>query len=202
MLVLAAGIARHWDDPGGLSSTRWISGPLLVSAFSAAFMYVFSVEPVLKLSRATGRNLRGGYLLLLGLFWMTGPCAWVYAIPVERWNDPLGAAKWNMTMLGAVAVWRVLLVARSCAVLTRRGFGVCLLAVLWPAAAEFGTASLLLGADLSISAAMGGVRDVPPEDEFMLKVHDLGTAGGFLLALAAGLTLLVLCRLRGDPADP
>jgi hypothetical protein len=100
----------------------------------------------------------------MGLFWMTAPCAWLYALPVERLcPDSLTAIKVNFALLGIVATWRVLLMGRVISVLTGNP----------------GTAILLVGSSVivvpliclkSLNVAVmvmgGGVHS--PEQKFIL----------------------------------
>src|SRR5690606_13718472 len=57
------------------------------------------------------------YLQFLGLYWMTAPLAWVYAVPVERILSRPASVRANLWLLGLVAVWRVVLIIRVITVL-------------------------------------------------------------------------------------
>jgi hypothetical protein len=52
------------------------------------------------------------YLRFLGLYWITAPLAWLYAIPVETFMGSYQATLSNLALLGVVSVWRVSLMAR------------------------------------------------------------------------------------------
>lgn len=56
------------------------------------------------------------YVSWMGLFWMTAPMAWLYAIPYERWMSPEAAISCNLWTLAFVASWRVVLMTRVVAV--------------------------------------------------------------------------------------
>jgi hypothetical protein len=58
-----------------------------------------------------------GYWSFLGLYWMTAPLAWVYAIPVEHFLTEADATRANLWLLGIVSLWRVLLITRVASVL-------------------------------------------------------------------------------------
>src|SRR5205823_5503904 len=62
--------------------------------------------------RKDGPSFISGYRSFLSLFWMTAPLAWLYAIPYERFLDPLQATQANLITLGIVATWRVMLMIR------------------------------------------------------------------------------------------
>jgi len=152
ILVITAGIARHYDRGGLLTDFRWIYGPIAVSLVSSLLVFL-ALFVGLRL-RDTKVGFRAQYCSFLGLFWMTAPMAWIYAIPVERWCDPLLAAKWNLLFLAIVATWRVLLISRAVSVATNRRFGVALLFVLIPASLEMAAATLLIRVDYNVVAQM------------------------------------------------
>ncbi|MCO4782240.1 MAG: hypothetical protein KC646_07905 [Candidatus Cloacimonetes bacterium] len=52
------------------------------------------------------------FKVILSLFWMTAPLAWVYGIPVEIMFDGFLSMQINLWLLLVVAVWRVLLFIR------------------------------------------------------------------------------------------
>jgi hypothetical protein len=110
---------------------------------------------------AKGDNLASGYLDFLGLYWLTAPLALVYAIPVERLMPPAAAVAANLWLLGLVAVWRVLLMARVVSVLYGRGFGTGLLLVMF--FADTVTVIALGMMELPIVGIMGGIRLSPAE---------------------------------------
>ncbi len=194
VLVATAGLARNWDNPDGLLAWDWFWGPLLASTFTASVVLGFSVGPALKYMRAFPGRPGSALLSFLGLVWMTAPCAWLYAIPVERWAaTPLAAAKINVALLCIVAVWRVWILSRACAAVARQPLLKSLLAVLCPAAFEFAAAAFLLGMARSVAMHMGGVRaEPPPESLFMAAVYRVSTGGGLLLGSACLVGLLVL----------
>lgn len=198
VLVATAGVARHYDDHSGLSGIAWLLGPIIISAFSSLIVF-FAAEAALGFSAAHGKSLARGYLAFLGLFWMTAPCAWIYAIPVEHWNDPLGAAKWNVTFLGFVAAWRVAIMARACQVISGQSGWRSLCAVLCPAGLEFFVVSFFLNIDRSLVVSMGGVREVTELDKFLLAVHSNGMMAGLILALAAGIGIGIFRRTETAP---
>jgi hypothetical protein len=67
-------------------------------------------------------KILAGFRAFLGLFWMTAPLAWLYAIPYEHFLSDFGAAQARVNTLGLVAPWRVLLMSRIIAVITESWF--------------------------------------------------------------------------------
>ena len=189
VLVATAGVARHYDDNAGLVGAWWLVGPLIASLISSMVIYGVVVL-TLKPPYEPRVDRPPSYPSFLGLFWMTAPCAWLYAIPVEHWNDTLGAAKWNVTFLVLVSAWRVLIIARACQVLTGQSWWRSLWAVLCPAGIEFAIVSWFLGLGQSIAVSMGGIRDLDPKEEFMRAVHSTGTTAGIVLGVVALIGLL------------
>jgi hypothetical protein len=58
-----------------------------------------------------------GYWSLLGLFLMTAPLAWLYAIPLQRFLDARQTVRARLIVLAVVAGWRVALLSRALSVL-------------------------------------------------------------------------------------
>jgi hypothetical protein len=121
---------------------------------------------------ASGRSFSGlfrakdflqSFRQFLGLFWMTAPLAWLYAIPVERFLDMEGATRANLWLLGIVAVWRVVLITRVISVVLGVGFW----QIIWFVMLFADTVAITLLSfvhlpiPVSLLAIMGGVRGVP-----------------------------------------
>lgn len=182
LLVLTAAIARRYDSVYLTASWTWWAGPLLVSLASSLFVF-FCLRTFL--------GLRGSkpwapqYVSFLGLFWMTAPCAWLYALPLEASLDPLTAAKTNLALLGLVAAWRVAILSRAVHAVTGIAGSLCLVSVLIPAAVETALLSFLAFAFRINSglAVMGGLRNIDPAARFLETAHLLAFAGP-VLALA------------------
>jgi hypothetical protein len=85
----------------------------LVSSLAASFL-LFSIAFGMAFCHgAPARPFLSPYLSFLGLFWMTAPLAWLYAIPYERFLSPVHAVEANLYTLGLVAAWRVALIVRT-----------------------------------------------------------------------------------------
>lgn len=116
MLVVSASLARKYDGHD-LLAEPW----QLLHGFGASIGNSFALFGLVFLA-ALGRGgpqsaFFGNYLTFLGLFWMTSPMAWLYAIPYERFMEPAEAVSRNFLTLGVVSLWRVLLMARVLSVL-------------------------------------------------------------------------------------
>ena len=125
------------------------------------------------------------YRAFLGLFWLTAPLAWLYAIPVERFLDPVAAVEANYLLLAIVATWRVLLMIRVAQVFTGRNVVSAILLVL-----GFGNAALMAALSFSpwpVIEIMSGAR----HDEIH-KTHVEIVQGTFCLAVLAVPALFVL----------
>jgi hypothetical protein len=111
LLVLSAGLARH-HDTHDLRRQWWrLLIPFAASTLAAAVLFLILA---LATKGEVGVTLGIG---LLGLFWLTAPCAWLYGLPFERLWTPRQARLARRLALGAVATCRVALMARCVAVL-------------------------------------------------------------------------------------
>jgi hypothetical protein len=166
VLVILTGIARNHDQNFILESPFWLFGPLIFSFFSGSFIYLIVIR--LFAARRFDTKPDNQWLSFMGVFWMTAPIAWLYAIPVERFMNSYQAAVANLTLLGIVSVWRVLLTSRAMAVLLNIPFGRAFGWVLIAASLEI-IIVIFFGAffsgtfGLHIMAAMAGMRHAPEE---------------------------------------
>lgn len=185
LLVLTAGIARNYDHLDLLREPEWFLAPFLVSLVSAGAIFL-SLR--FRLGRGEPHHQRHRFLPFLALFWMTAPCAWLYAIPVEAFTDLLTATRFNVALLAIVALWRVALITRAVQVLTGGKLAFILLAVLVPACGEAWLGSVFSG--LSLVGIMGGVR-LPPHHEFLQDASNtVATLSFWLGAILAPFFLL------------
>lgn len=112
LFVVSAGFAREYDAVDLLRKPWHLALPLVASVGTSLALYLF-----LFLAKGCRVPWKDGYRAFLGLYWMTAPLAWLYAIPYERWMSPVAAMQANLATLGLVAVWRVALMVRTIAVL-------------------------------------------------------------------------------------
>jgi len=146
------------------------------------------------MQRSFWREYRG----FLGLFWMTAPLAWFYAIPVERWCDSYRSAQLNLALLGVVSIWRVALLARILHVTTQAHAGRTTVWTLFAASLEvvvvmFVGAFSTLGEE--VVRGMSGMRN-SPEEEMLLRVLSEITSWAAIVFLITGIGLFV-ARGRG-----
>src|SRR5678815_281742 len=121
LLVLSGGLARNYD--GAYLREEWtvlLHGPI-VSTMNALILYSLAFA-AMRSDRGVRPPFLSGALAFLGLFWLTAPMAWLYAIPYERFLSPVQAVEANLWTLAFVSLWRVLLMSRVLAVLYRAAF--------------------------------------------------------------------------------
>jgi hypothetical protein len=181
LFCILAGLARHYDQ------TLLAEQPLIVlrswafSLVSGAMLSVGMLWP----GKTTGLlSLRAFF----GLFWMTAPLAWLYAFPVERWFEPVLAAKANLAFLAIVAFWRVVLMVRVLFVLTAMPVHQCLWRVMIPASLEV-LVIAFLGRLYSALAGMGGLDHSPAEEVLInaTKFALIGAIAVFIVAVGAAM---------------
>jgi hypothetical protein len=138
LFVFSAAFAREYDAEY-IPDRPWIMlvplGASLISSFLLWCLLWLSVAMASKKRAPFWKN----YGAFLGMFWLTAPLAWLYAIPVERFMSPVDAIKANYVLLGIVAAWRVFIMIRVAQVFFGRkplaaitmvlGFGYVLLTV-------------------------------------------------------------------------
>lgn len=197
LLVLSAGVARHYDHASLLEDFRWLYGPLAVSLVSSLLVFL-AVFVGLRLASKAGFWTQ--YREFLGLFWMTAPVAWLYAIPVEHWFEPIAAAKWNLLFLAMVSGWRVLLISRTVSVITNSRFGVSLFFVLIPASLEMAAATFLIRLNYNVVSTMSGA-EVRPDMQLMAHAADIVRTGS-LVVLGSALAAVVARRIYGRSGRP
>jgi hypothetical protein len=108
LFVLSAAFAREYDGADLLHEPHHLLAPLGASLLSSFVLFNISYP----LSKPKTRNYFGAYWAFLGLFWMTAPLAWLYAVPYERFLTPEDAMRANLYTLGLVSAWRVALMVR------------------------------------------------------------------------------------------
>ncbi len=112
LLVLSAGLARHYDSHD-LRQQWWrLLVPFAASTLAATGLFLV----LLPITRGGSATFSMG-LGLLGLFWLTAPLAWLYGLPFERLWPPQQAARNRRWALAIVAAGRVTLMTRCVGVL-------------------------------------------------------------------------------------
>jgi len=168
ILVLFTSIARNYDQTHiSEDPFLWVFGSLLFSLVSGTWLFLVSYCGFTR-QRMEGADRKAVWKQwpqFMGLFWLTAPVAWLYAIPVERFLEPVAAAKANVNLLAIVSIWRVLLMARVLQVISGAKFSRALIWILIPAAIEVLVVFFFGGAlAQAIMRGMGGLRNSPAED--------------------------------------
>ncbi len=124
--VLLAGLFREYDQESLLHEPWYLFIPLFAS-LGLSLLLMLAIK---SLPECRSHSLPPGveYRRLLACLWLTAPLAVIYAVPVERFLTAYQSMKFNLSFLGIVSVWRVLLFSRVAAVL----YGTSLKRVLFP----------------------------------------------------------------------
>ncbi len=124
LLVVSAALARSYHTMDILAKPWHLLAPFAVSIVMASVLLLtICIGPRAATAGDSSWRpgfLRGRFLPFLGLVWMTAPLAWLYAVPYERLADPLTATEAKLWTLGAVSVWRLVLITRVLSVLSGR----------------------------------------------------------------------------------
>jgi hypothetical protein len=116
LFVLSAGFAREYDGEDLWHEPWHVFLPLGASLLSSLLLFCLAYVRV-DIVGAPRPEFFSAYLSFLGLFWLTAPLAWLYAVPYERFLTPPGAVQANLATLAVVSYWRVALMARVLVVL-------------------------------------------------------------------------------------
>lgn len=169
LFVLSAGFAREYDGEDLLHEPWHLLIPVVASLGTSFLLY-----GLLRLMDQSKEKREGpyfrGYRIFLSLYWMTAPLAWLYAIPVERLFSAEEATRWNLKLLGIVALWRVVLMTRIVAVLFEKPFWAALLPVML--FADTVAVVVLYLTPLPIISIMGGIRLT--ESESLIQLITVG----------------------------
>src|SRR5439155_26698401 len=111
LFVLSAGFAREYDGEDLWHEPWHLLIPLAASLVSSFVLFTICFVRVAN-NDPDRPSFFAGYRSFLTLFWMTAPLAWLYAVPYERFLDPLDAVRMNLFTLGLVSLWRVVLMVR------------------------------------------------------------------------------------------
>ena len=191
VLVLSAALAREYDGEDLLHEPWHLLLPLGASLATSFLLYVI-VYGVSCIGASDGSAeseaklppFFATYRRFLGLYWMTAPLAWLYAIPVERLVDAPSSVVLNLDLLGAVSLWRVLLITRVISVLL--GWRVIAVLVVVMLFADLVVLGILFATPLPVVSLMGGVR-LNEAEQLTLSI---GYSVGILGALSFPLWLL------------
>jgi hypothetical protein len=211
VLVLITTIPRNYDQTFiGENPLRWLLGSLVFSLVSGTWLYCVAYCNGVRIHLGDSEGTRPPYWQawrsFMGLFWLTAPVAWLYALPVERFLDSIAATKANLMLLGIVSVWRVTLMVRVFHVLCRPPLLMTYLWVVTAAMCEVLAVAFFGGSFIkAVMAGMGGMRN-SPEEEIIRSALGFVTAISFYGAPALGLLMLALnwridCEVRDFQAQ-
>lgn len=154
-LVLSAGLAREYDAEY-LLKEPWHVLISLGASLAASFLFFSMAYWIGRRRGIADGKFWPSYRAFVALFWMTAPLAWLYAIPFERFCDPIEATSANLWTLKIVSVWRVVLMIRVVAVFFGCSvWAACFCVVL---VADITMMGALAVAPLPVIQIMGGIR--------------------------------------------
>jgi hypothetical protein len=191
LFVLSAGFAREYDGEDLLHEPGYLLLPLAASLLSSLLLFSVAYGAAL-LKGQSVLAFPSRYLSFLGLFWLTAPLAWLYAIPYERFCTPVQAVSLNLLTLGLVSVWRVALMTRVLMVLL--GYSVAAALCLVLLFADAVALTLLRFLPFPVLDVMGGLRLSPSQELVRGVAERVALVGGCSLPLwliAAMILLLV-----------
>jgi hypothetical protein len=195
LLVFSAALAREYDGQDLLHEPWHLFLPLIASLATSFVLYL--LLRVVGWFRAAGwKPFWSGYWSFLGLYWMTAPLAWLYAIPVERFLSAADATRANLWLLAIVSLWRVLVITRVASVLWSVAFGAALQPVML--FADTVAIVLVILTPRPILSVMGGIR----VSEAELVIDNASTAVLLLGILSWPVWLLgtaAVMVIRGSP---
>jgi hypothetical protein len=122
VFVLSAGLAREYDGADLLHEPWHILLPIPASLVTSFLLFCLTFVVAYSKDNSNDTEPKHppfwrAFWMFLGLFWLTAPLAWFYAIPYERFLSAEGATVANLYTLALVAVWRVALMCRVLTVL-------------------------------------------------------------------------------------
>jgi hypothetical protein len=216
VFVLSAGFAREYDGEDLLHEPWYLLLPLGASLLASFLVYVavYCFGPVVGFvhkavrlvgvpapaeEASVGVGFWAGYLSFLGLFWMTAPLAWLYAVPYERFLSANGAAAANVFTLAVVAAWRVVLTIRIVNVCSGLSLPGAIFSVLL-VVEGLGLVALVYFfiTKVSVIMVMGGVRQGEnPWPVLVFELAQLVLGGLALVMLGAGAVALFYSRGGG-----
>jgi hypothetical protein len=202
LLVISAGFAREYDGEDLLHEPWHVLLPLAASLLTSFLLFLLVETAFSRGRREPGQahSLLAKYRAFLGLYWMTAPLAWLYAVPVERFLDAADAVAANLWMLGIVSLWRVALMTRVVSVVyARPPLAAFLVVMLF---ADSLVLAIVWLTPLPILSIMGGIRLTESEAVIQATQILVGLAATLTWPFWAVGTLAVGMRGRRAAAEP
>jgi hypothetical protein len=196
LFVLSAGLAREYDQEDLLHEWWYLLIPFGASLLTSLVLY--SLISLAARKQRDHRTYWANYSRFLGLYWMTAPLAWLYAIPYERFLDLTGAMIANLITLAFVAAWRVGLMCRVVSVFAsaslRQAVGIVILFASGIAVTGIGFTHFA-NTSQAIVEAMAGVRP-PPNQRLVLNIEGNFICFGFPVLVVAFIHYCILQSKR------
>lgn len=196
-MTVSAGIARNYDAAYLPRHPHLLLLPAVASLMTSSLIF-YAVQSLYRRHGGELASYWKGYWQFLGLFWMTAPLAWLYAIPVERWLDAKDAMIANLWLLAVVALWRVLLTIR----VVRVVYGLSRMA----STASVGIVSAivtffaLVVERSAVVRVMGGIR-MSEQEQLLVTITGFGMCvSGILLILCICMYVIAARRPSADIA--
>lgn len=191
LFVISAGFAREYDGQDLLHEPWHALRPLAASLVLGTVLFLmiqFLAEGKSDEGAENKRGFHTCYMSFIGLYWMTAPMAWLYAIPYERFMSPVDAVEANLWTLAFVALWRIILISRVISVVYGVAFAACaFLVMLFADVVVFAAVNL---APTPVIDVMGGLRQSEQDQlvagiSFMTLVLSVLTAPVWIIGAAA-----------------
>lgn len=194
--VFTAALAREYDGESLLHAPWHLARPLGASLASGTILFL-----LIELATSAAKHTAGAaerFRRFITCYWMTAPLAWLYAIPFERFMDPIDAIHANLRLLALVAAWRVVLITRVISVLYgTRPRPTAILVLLFGNAVA--VAAVII-APTPVIDVMGGLRH-NARDQLVLNITTSITLYSFL-SIPALLIATVIAWHRLMPSPP
>lgn len=145
------GVARNWD---------FAEAPLFAKLGLPSLIYIIFMAALLWMSLYFPSSIKRHYLTFVTVVAMTAPPGLLYGIPVEMMFSDEVARTANLTFLGVVSVWRVLMFGRFAIVGCGVDWWTAVLGMLTPICAII-IGLTLTGRIVFVFSLMGGLRDEP-----------------------------------------
>ncbi len=199
VFVISAGLAREYDGEDLIHQPWHALRPLGASLVSGTILFLV-IHLAALLNKHRPPSYFGAWRSFMGLFWMTAPMAWLYAIPYEHMMTPVGAVSLNLWTLAIVAAWRVWLIARVISVVYGiGGLSSFFLVMFFADAVTFTVVTL---APTPVIDVMGGIRHTDrdaliAEVTFSVTILSVMTAPVWLIG-----ALIATARLKPQWPEP
>lgn len=95
IFVFSAGLAREYDGEDLLHEPWHVFRPFAASLISGGLLFLL-VHSAAALNERKKVPIFEAWKRFMGLFWLTAPMAWLYAIPYERFMAPIEAVQVNL----------------------------------------------------------------------------------------------------------